>query len=193
MSSTDEVSNRARVREILKDPHWRWHEVFTALVVGVVIASGTIVGQKMVDDSRAAREDVTIAAELRHSEQGADLRFVREQSSPQQDRPRPFSKFDLEGQNLVGLSLAGADFAYANLNDAFLMRSDLSRADFSRADLRDANLSRTNLRGGYFGVDRLIECSTTKRPRGQRASPRLRAEQRPDGSRPEEADDGGSR
>lgn len=151
------MSNRARVREILKDPHWWWHEVFTALVVGVVVAGGTIVGQKLVDDTRAAREDATIAAEFRHNEQLADLRFVREQSSPQQDRSRPFSMFDLEGQNLVGLLLPGADFAYANLKDAFLMRSDLSRADFSRAKLRNANLSRSNLRGAYFGVDRLIE------------------------------------
>ena len=157
MSATDKASSRDRIREVLRDPHWWWHEVFTALIVGLVIACGTIVGQKLVDDSRAAREDVTIAAEFRHNEQAADLRFVREQSSPQQDRPRPFSKFDLEGQNLVGLSLAGADFAYANLKDASLMQSDLSRADFTRTELRNANLSRTDLRGAYFGVDRLIE------------------------------------
>jgi hypothetical protein len=157
VSTTEKASNRVRIREVLKDPHGWWHEIFTALVVGVVVAAGSVLGQKMVDDSRATREDATIAAEFRHNEQAADLRFVREQPSPNQVRPRPFSKFDLEGQNLVGLLLQGADFAYANLKDAFLMRCDLSRADFTRTELPNANLSRTDLRGAYFGVDRLIE------------------------------------
>jgi Pentapeptide repeats (8 copies) len=136
-NATDKASSRDRIREVLRDPHWWWHEVFTALIVGLVIASGTIVGQKLVDDSRAAREDVTIAAEFRHNEQAADLRFVREQSSPQQHRARPFSKFDLEGQNLVGLSLAGADLTAADLTGANLSHANLAEAKLTAANLTD--------------------------------------------------------
>jgi uncharacterized protein YjbI with pentapeptide repeats len=144
------------VREVLTDPHWWLRDVLTALILGALVAAGSIAGQKMVDDSRAAREDADNAAQNRHREQLEDLRFVRDGSSSDPDRPRPFSNLDLEGQNLVGLALVGADFAYADLDDALLIRSDVSRGDFTRADLRNANISLTNLRGAYFGVDRLI-------------------------------------
>jgi hypothetical protein len=130
-------------REVLRDPNWWMRDVFTALVVAVIVAAGSILGQKMIDDDRAQRE-------------GENLRFVRDASSPDPNRARPFSVLDLEGQHLVGLQIAGADFAYTDLADAFLIASDLSRGDFTRGNLSNANLSRTNLRGAYFGVDRRI-------------------------------------
>ena len=44
------------VREVLKDPNWWMRDVFTALVVAVVVSAGAIMGQKLVDDDRSDRE-----------------------------------------------------------------------------------------------------------------------------------------
>lgn len=143
-------------REVLRDPNWWMRDMFTALVVAVIVAAGSILGQKMIDDDRAQREGIANADQNRHRDQLENLRFVRDASSPDPNRARPFSDLDLKGQHLVGLQIAGADFAYTDLADAFLIASDLSRGDFTRCNLTNANLRRTNLRGAYFGVDRVI-------------------------------------
>jgi hypothetical protein len=144
------------VREVLKDPHWWLKDVVTALILGILISGGSIISQTIINDDRTAREDASAHAENLHREQLENLRYVRDGSSPDPGRSRPFSYLNLEGRDLVGLQLAGADFAFANLADALLMKTQLTRSDLTRADLRGADMRGTDLRGAYFGVDRLL-------------------------------------
>jgi len=91
--------------------------VFTALMIGGIVASG----QTMVADARAAREGAANAAQFTHGIQLENLRFVRDGSSPDPARSRPFSTLNLANQDLVGLQLANADFAYTDLSDSRLI------------------------------------------------------------------------
>jgi uncharacterized protein YjbI with pentapeptide repeats len=142
--------------EVFQDPNWWMRDVFTALMIGGIVASGSIVGQTMVADARTAREDAASAAQITHGIQLENLRFVRDGSSPDPTRSRPFSTLNLENQDLVGLQLANADFAYTDLANARLIASNISGGDFSRANLRQTDFRRANLRGAYFGVNRYI-------------------------------------
>lgn len=168
MAAPEKNSKLTNVRVILQDPEWWLRDIFTALLVGLIVATGTILGQNSIDDRRATREDVAHAAEVlreneinaaerRHLEQLEDLRFVREGSSNDPARPRKFSTLDLAGQDLVGLHLVGADFAYTDFSGARLIATNFSNSDFTRAHLNNANLSRANLSGAYFGVNRFID------------------------------------
>jgi hypothetical protein len=105
------------IRKVLTDPHWWFKDVLMALILGTLISGGSIIGQMIINDHRVAREDARVEAENLHSEQLANLRYVRDGSSPDPNRSRPYSYFNLEGKDLVGLQLAGADFAFANLAD----------------------------------------------------------------------------
>lgn len=155
-------SGRARVGtalSIVLSPRWWVEEVLAALIIGAIVAAGTIIGQKSVDDRRAEREIATALASNRHDLQLENLRFVRDRSSGQADESRRFAEFDLAGQNLVGLRLTGADFARADLSAANLAESNLVRSNLARADLRAANLARADLRGAYLGPERIPDAA----------------------------------
>ncbi|MDG4663225.1 pentapeptide repeat-containing protein [Mycobacterium sp. 236(2023)] len=103
-----------------REPRWWVRDIVIAMILGVVLAAGSIWGQKLVDDSRAIRDEAQQQAQTRHAEQLENLVFVRNLSSSEPTQARPFSHMDLEGMALVGLRLPGADFAYANLTGAVL-------------------------------------------------------------------------
>ncbi len=67
---------------MLKDPDWWMRDVFTALLVAVIVAGGSILGQKLIDDDRAQREEISNADQNRHRERLENLRFVRDASTP---------------------------------------------------------------------------------------------------------------
>ncbi len=146
---------KGKIATTIRDPHWWFKEVVLALIIGGLLAAGTVLGQKMVDDRRAERELHAALAANRHDLQMENLRFVRERSWDTPDDSRRFAGFDLADQNLVGLRLTGSDFARADLTGANLSGSDLTRSNFARATLHDANLTRTVLRGAYFGDERI--------------------------------------
>lgn len=150
-----EGSEKPRIREVVRDPHWWFRDVLMALIIGGLLAAGSVVGQKSVDDRRSEREIRLALDANRHSLQLENLRFVRDRSWDTPDGARRFAELDLTGQNLVGLPLAGSDFAVADLAGANLSESDLSRANFARANLRGADLARATLRGSYFGPERI--------------------------------------
>ena len=152
-------SKSAVICDVVADPSWWLREVVTALIIGGLVAAGTIVGQKLIDDRRSDRELAIAADANRHREQLEDLRFVRDRSWDTPDDARRFAEFDLAGQNLVGLHLTGSDFARADFTDANLAESDLSRSIFARAKLCNTDLAQTKLRQAYFGVDRIIDVS----------------------------------
>lgn len=143
------------INEYVRNPRWWFEEVVAALIIGGLVASGTILGQKIVDDRRSERELGRALEANRHDLQMENLRFVRERSFDSPAAARRFAEFDLEGQNLVGLQLAGADFARADLAGANLAEVDLSGANLARADLADANLTQARLRGSYLGPERI--------------------------------------
>ena len=143
------------INEYVRDPRWWFEEVVAALIIGGLVASGTILGQKLVDDRRSERELGRALDANRHDLQMENLRFVRERSFDTAAAARRFAEFDLEGQNLVGLQLAGADFARADLAGANLADADLSRANLARTDLSDANLTQASLRGSYLGPEQI--------------------------------------
>lgn len=145
----------AHLAHVVRDPRWWFHDVVVALIIGGLLATGTVVGQKLVDDRRAEREMQSALSANQHDLRLENLRFVRERSQDVPDDGRRFAEFDLAGQNLVGLRLTGSDFARADLNDANLSQSDLSRSNFARADLRNANLTGAILRAAYFGPERI--------------------------------------
>ncbi|WAJ46750.1 pentapeptide repeat-containing protein [Mycobacterium sp. Aquia_216] len=105
-----------------------------ALVTGAIVAVGTIKGQALLDD---AREDRALRLE--------NLRFVREHSAVDPNRPRPFGGLDLRGQHLRGLQLANANFDDADLEGAVLNNSNLHRASLNYARLSKADLSAVDL------------------------------------------------
>lgn len=146
---------KPRIREVVRDPHWWFREVLTAFVLGSLLAAGTVLGQKMVDDRRSEREISLALNANRHSLQMENLRFVRDRSLDTPEGGRRFAELDLAGQNLVGLTLTGSDFAVADLSGAKLSESDASRANFARANLRGTDLARATLRGAYFGPERI--------------------------------------
>ena len=150
-----QTPDRPRVREIVADPHWLIRDVLTAFIIGAMLAAGSVIGTKLVDDRRAERELNAVLVANRHDLQLENLRFVRSRSLDVPDAARRFAELDLAGQNLVGLPLPGSDFARADLTGANLSEADLSRANFARAALQGANLTRTDLRGAYFGPERI--------------------------------------
>jgi uncharacterized protein YjbI with pentapeptide repeats len=149
------------VRDVVRDPHWWFRDVVTALIIGGLLAGGTVIGQKLVDDRRSEREVESALAANRHDIQLENLRFVRDRAFGQPEGTRRFAEFDLAGQNMLGLPLAGSDFAVADLAGANLSESDLSRANFAQADLRGADLARATLRGAYFGPGRLPDAASS--------------------------------
>lgn len=157
MNSMSDNRRPARkvISEVLTDPPWWFKEVVLALIIGGLLAAGSIAGQKMVDDARSDREFNAALAANRHDLQLENLRFVRERSWDTPDDARRFAEFDLAGQNLVELRLAGSDFARANLKEANLSGSDLSRSNLARATLQGTNLTRAVLRTAYLGPERI--------------------------------------
>jgi uncharacterized protein YjbI with pentapeptide repeats len=145
----------AEIVKTVRDPHWWFAEVLVALIIGGMLAAGTVIGQKMVDDRRAERELRAAVATNRHDLQMENLRFVRDRSRDTPDEGRRFAEFDLARQNLVALRLTGSDFARADLTDANLSEADLSRSNFARATLRGTNLTRAILKADYFGPERI--------------------------------------
>lgn len=143
------------LRHALTDAHWWVKDVLAALIIGALLAAGTVLGAKLVDDRRAEREVTAALDANRHDTQLENLRFVRGRSWDTPEGQRRFAELDLAGQNLVGLPLSGADFARADFTGANLSESDLSRSNFARAQLHGANLTRTDLRGAYFGPERI--------------------------------------
>lgn len=149
------MPDKPKVREIVADPHWLIRDVLTAFIIGALLAGGSVIGTKLVDDRRAEREINAALMANRNDLQLENLRFVRSRSLDTRDSARRFAELDLAGQNLVGLPLPGSDFARADLTGANLSETDLSRANFARASLHGANLTRTDLRGAYFGPERI--------------------------------------
>ena len=129
--------------------------ILVALLVGGLLAAGSVIGQKVVDDRRAERDLQAALSANQHDLRLENLRFVREQSGEISPDGRRFAELDLAGQNLVGLRLNGSDFARADLTGANLSASDLSGSNFARAALRGTNMTRANLRGAYFGPERI--------------------------------------
>lgn len=153
--SEEAAPAKGTIARVIRDPHWWFKEVVLALIIGGLLAAGTVLGQKLVDDRRAERELHAALSANRHDLQMENLRFIRERSWDTPDDARRFADFDVAGQNLVGLRLTGSDFARADLSGANLSESDLSRSNFARANLHDANLTRAILRGAYFGPERI--------------------------------------
>jgi uncharacterized protein YjbI with pentapeptide repeats len=156
----EEPEKRPTVRDVVRDPHWWFRDVVMALIIGALLAAGTVIGQKLVDDRRSEREVQSALSANRHDVQLENLRFVRERAFGQPEGTRRFAEFDLAGQNMLGLPLAGSDFAVADLAKANLSESDLSRANFAQADLRGADLARATLRGAYFGPGRIPDAAS---------------------------------
>jgi hypothetical protein len=104
-----------RLKTWLSSPPWWVQSVVAALLVGVFVAVVSILWQKSISDGQA-----TQATRLEN------LRFVRQLSSESGVVARPFSGFDLQGQNLAGLDLTGAQLDKAKLQDADLRASHLS-------------------------------------------------------------------
>lgn len=149
----------AVIAETVRDPLWWFKEVLAALIIGGLLATGTVLGQKLVDDRRSEREMQAALAANRHGLQLENLRFVRENSWNTPDDARRFAELDLADQNLVGLHLTGSDFARADLTGANLSASDLAGSNFARAALHGTNLTRTILRGAYFGPERIPDAA----------------------------------
>lgn len=154
-----EGPGKPRIREMVRDPHWWFREVFTAFLLGSLLAAGSVLGQKIVDDRRSEREITLALNASRHSLQLENLRFVRDRSLDTPEGGRRFAELDLAGQNLVGLTLTGSDFAVADLAGANLSESDASGANFARANLHGADLARASLRGAYFGPERIPDAT----------------------------------
>ena len=124
----------------LSDPPWWVQNVFAALLVGGIVAGVSIWYQELVSDKQT-----TQATRLEN------LRFVRQLSSGKDVVTRPFSRLDLQGQDLDLLDVTGADLNGAQLTDADLIGSNLAstptrptlliRAKLTRADLEGANLT----------------------------------------------------
>jgi uncharacterized protein YjbI with pentapeptide repeats len=148
----------------LSNPPWWFSNGLVALFISIVVFIAQVWADNRRDDQSKdfqkflAQQGQTVQqAQARHAEQLEDLRFVRDRSSLQYVS-RPFSHFDLEGQDVSTLQLQAADFYDANLASADLSDTDLSivdlgsppddryrrallaRAVLSNADLVDANL-----------------------------------------------------
>src|ERR1700737_122582 len=89
------------VREVLKDPNWWMRDVFTALVVAVVVSAGAIMGQKLVELHRAG-------ADFAYANLAGAL-LVR----------TDLSRADLTGADLSHANLTEANLARANVTDVF--------------------------------------------------------------------------
>ncbi|MDX1886824.1 pentapeptide repeat-containing protein [Mycolicibacterium sp. 120270] len=156
----------------MKDPPWILRDVVVALVVGGVVAWGSVRAQQDIDDERMLRESSLAAQQERQSARLENLRFVRDRSSIDDSVVRPFGGLDLAHQNMIGLNLTGASFIESNLQLADLTQIDVSSsskfgpANFYGADLCGANLTNsimffanfthaslraTTLSGGWFG------------------------------------------
>jgi len=122
-----------RLGRWLSNPPWWVQNIFAALLVGVIVASVSILWQKRISDASA-----TEATRLEN------LRFVRQLSSESKGS-RPFGGLDLQGQNLSGLDLKGADFSGADLQHAALVHSDLASTPTHVTDLRVADLTGADL------------------------------------------------
>jgi uncharacterized protein YjbI with pentapeptide repeats len=130
----------------LSNPPWWVQNIFAALLVGVIVASVSILWQKRISDASAAQ-----ATRLEN------LRFVRQLSLEKDAVARPFDGLDLQGQNLRRLNLTGANLEIAKLQDADLSFSFLACnhvvphcANLNGADLTGAVLVHTNLDGAYL-------------------------------------------
>jgi uncharacterized protein YjbI with pentapeptide repeats len=150
------------VRDVVRSPYWWFRDVVMALIIGGLLAGGTVIGQKLVDDRRSEREVMLALSANRHDVQLENLRFVRDRAFGEPEGARRFADFDLAGQNMLGLPLAGSDFAVADLAGANLSESDLSRANFAEADMRGTDLARATLRGAYFGPGRIPDAASSK-------------------------------
>ena len=140
-------------RETLSSPEWWLHNIIVAVVVGLVVSVGAIVGQFWIDNRREARYEALEVRQARQAEQLQNLQFVRSGSSSDPAQDRPYAALDLEGQELGALKLAGADFAYANLAHTNLSHANLAGAKFNRANLRGSDLTMANLTGADLSSD----------------------------------------
>jgi uncharacterized protein YjbI with pentapeptide repeats len=152
-----ESDNKAWWHETLSSPKWWLHNIVVAIVVGMVVSVGAIVGQYLIDNRREERYQAMELRQSRQAEQLQNLQFVRSGSSRDPDQDRPYAALDLEGQELGELQLVGADFAYANLADTNLSHANLANATFDRADLSGANLTLANLTAAGLSIDDYLD------------------------------------
>jgi hypothetical protein len=139
-------------------PPWWFQSIFIAILVGGLLGITSISLQQSISAASAK-----LATRLEN------LRFVRQLSSEPSIVARPFSGFDLEGQNLAGLDLTGAQLDNANLRHATLHLSDLrpgppmngvpfpQYSNLTRADLTGANLGGANLTLARMGRANLTD------------------------------------
>lgn len=148
-----ESGKKAWWHETLSSPEWWLHNIVVAIVVGMVVSVGAILGQFWIDNRREERYQAMELRQSRQAEQLQNLQFVRSGSSRDPDQDRPYAALDLEGQELGELQLANADFAYANLAYTNLSHANLAHANFDRADLTGANLTLANLTDADLSID----------------------------------------
>jgi hypothetical protein len=123
-------------RWINRQPPWWVSQILVAGLVGVVVGGLILVSGNRFNDLQA-----------RHALQLENLRFVRDRAATNPNKPFPFGRLDLEGQDLSFLPLARADFNNAKLDRAQLLGSVLTHADFGYASLRSADVSGARLDG----------------------------------------------
>lgn len=134
---------------------WWIRDVLVSGLVALIVAAGTIVGQKLIDDVRADRDHEIAKQENDRAERLENLRFVRGRSTSDPNQERPFYGIDLTGLNLGGLDLPGANFGEAMLNGCNLVQTNLEGANLAYAELNDAavlgvNFTGANLTGADF-------------------------------------------
>ena len=122
------------------------------MIIGGLLAAGTVLGQKLVDDRRAERELHAALSANRHDLQMENLRFIRERSwdTPTTHGASPTSMWPARTWSACGRPDRTSP---RRSQRGEPVRDDLSRSNFARANLHDANLTRAILRGAYFRPD----------------------------------------
>ena len=146
------VAKRLGISLSTSNPPWWVQNIFAALLVGGIVAVASIKWQESLSEDQA-----------RQATRLENLRFVRQLSAQKDVVARPFSEFDLQGQNLADLDLRGAvlegaELQHANLNSSNLSPSPKQPSDLAYANLAGAYLLLTNLSGAS------LTALTLKRP-----------------------------
>jgi hypothetical protein len=104
VTAPGEKPRLAGFREVLTDPNWWMRDVFTALLVGVLVAASAIIGQKWVDDERSDREGAAV---------------LRLRSGGPESRRAPSRRCGLDRGQPQPRNLTDASLARANVTDVF--------------------------------------------------------------------------
>jgi hypothetical protein len=134
------------------EPSWLVRDGLLALVIGSLL----FLVQGQADEARSSREQGLEASRNAQAIRLENLRFVRDRSEEHYLTShellkripyfgRPFSGFDLQGQNLRGLILYDADFTESDLRGADFTYAILSGANFQGAHLQGAKLYAADL------------------------------------------------